>query len=840
MAPRGSQKSTASRWTDPDPATRRSATDGGERRLKPLSKALSKPKAGSTQSELPGSPDSKTGSPKQASQKTQAKAKDQSKPGGRPIHSFFNTATQKQQTSQYLASPEKLAAFHDEVETIQDGTDDDEPAKELSQTTLSKGSSTALAARKRKFGHTQSFDQPIEPTRHASQKFQKTSNGERTPNTAKSSDNQTPWTERFAPKELSELAVHKRKVADVRNWLDLAYRERHQKVLILKGAAGTGKTTTLRLLAQDIGIELIEWRESSTSDNTSEGVTASSSRFAEFVARAGKINGLTLSSDKNAVPIAQESQAEVLQDGAAQKSRQALLVEEFPNTFSKTSSALQSFRTTLAQYVMSTTPAGTWPTPIVMVISETLLSTNTASADSFTAHRLLGPELAGSPYINTIEFNPIAPTILTKALEAIVVKEARKSGRRKTPGQEILKRLAESGDIRSAVSSLEFLCVRGDDGDWSSKVAFTKPKHGKTAAPMTKAEQDAMRLISNRESSLGIFHSVGKVVYNKRTDPPAGQTVPQPPSWLSEHGRTKMSESDPNTLIDELGTDTSTFMAALHENYALSCAAPSAEQRLKSLLGCMDYLSDSDLLSLDRLSFGTRAFSGSATDTLRQDEMCFQVAVRGLLFSLPHPVHRSEAGSGKRGDAHRMFYPASLRLWRKKEEIETKLDIVIDQVAAGLNNTEVGAAASTTGIESWKGKRFGEPPKQTAEHDDLEAPPKLSSQAKNEMLLDRLPYMAQILSTARPSRQQQLLREQILAITQMNGTLLPGDDDDPDPEDPGEGSTAAEQWSTDQPHTEVKSAAKTRAPSRPAIVLPSMPVEKQVQSLILEDDDIED
>lgn len=838
MAPRGSQKPT--RWTDSDPATKRSTTDGGERRLKPLSKALSKPKASSTQSDVSASPDSKSGSSKQASQKTQVKAKDQSKPGGRPIHSFFNTATQKQQTSQYLASPEKLAAFHDEVETIQDGTDDDEPGGELSQTTLSKGSSTALAARKRKFGHTQSFEQPIEPTRHASQKFQKASNGERASTTAKADDHQSPWTERFAPVDLTELAVHKRKVADVRRWLDLAYNERHQKVLILKGAAGTGKTTTLRLLAKDIGIELTEWRESSTSDNTSEGVTTSSARFAEFVARAGKVNGLTLSSDRNAVEPALNPQPEFSEESSTQRTRQVLLVEEFPNTFSKTSSALQSFRTTLAQYVMSTAEAGSWPTPIVMVISETLLSTNTASADSFTAHRLLGPELTSNQYINTIEFNPIAPTILTKALETIVVKEARKSGRRKTPGPEILKRLAESGDIRSAVSSLEFLCVRGDDGDWSSKVAFTKPKHGKSVAPTTKAEQDAMRLISNRESSLGIFHSVGKVVYNKRLDTTAGQTVPQPPPWLSQHKRSKTSETDPNTLIDELGTDTSTFMAALHENYALSCAAPSAEQRLDSLLGCMDNLSDSDLLSLDRFSIGTRAFSGSATDTLRQDEMCFQVAVRGLLFSLPHPVHRSEAGSGKRGDAHRMFYPASLRLWRKKEEIETKLDAVIDQVAATSSDKQSGDSSAPTGIESWKARSFGAAPKQSVDNDDLEAPPKLSAQAKNEMLLDRLPYMAQILSCARPSMRQQQLREQITAITQMNGTVLPGDDDDPDPDDAVESGTVVETWATDRSHTESKVLSKSRASSRPAIVLQSMPVEKGVQSLILEDDDIED
>ena len=145
------------------------------------------------------------------------------------------------------------------------------------------------------------------------------------------------------------------------------------------------------------------------------------------------------------------------------------------NTYSRTSSTLNSFRSVLLQHLSSPPLAdGTTPIPIVLVISETLLSTNTALADSFTANRLLGPELLNHAYLDIIEFNPIATTYLTKALEVIGLKEARKSGRRKTPGPQVIKHLADSGDIRSAVSSLEFLLLRGDDGDaWSSKITFT-------------------------------------------------------------------------------------------------------------------------------------------------------------------------------------------------------------------------------------------------------------------------------------------------------------------------------------------------------------------------------
>ena len=48
--------------------------------------------------------------------------------------------------------------------------------------------------------------------------------------------------------------------------------------------------------------------------------------------------------------------------------------------------------------------------------------------------------------------------------------------------------------------------------------------------------------------------------------------------------------------MDETGTDIDTFIAALHENYLPSCEASSNEESLDALAGCIDGLSDSDLL----------------------------------------------------------------------------------------------------------------------------------------------------------------------------------------------------------------------------------------------------
>jgi hypothetical protein len=88
--------------------------------------------------------------------------------------------------------------------------------------------------------------------------------------------------------EKAELAVHKRKVEDVRRWLLEAFVESGpsaklrkyrvsvcrwrfhrpmslmilQRILTLTGPAGTAKTSTLHVLSRELDFEILEWRNS--------------------------------------------------------------------------------------------------------------------------------------------------------------------------------------------------------------------------------------------------------------------------------------------------------------------------------------------------------------------------------------------------------------------------------------------------------------------------------------------------------------------------------------------------------------------------------------------------
>ncbi|EFQ92333.1 hypothetical protein PTT_10581 [Pyrenophora teres f. teres 0-1] len=682
-----------------------------------------------------------------------------------------------------------------------------------------------------------------------------------------------PWTEKYGPASLDELAVHKKKVADVRTWLSHVFSGKARKrLLLLKGPAGSGKTTTISLLSNELGIEMQEWKNPTGSMSTADSFVSVTAQFEDFVARTAAFGSLAFD---DPVPTAQT----VSPSSQVGRQKQLVLVEEFPNTFTRTSSALQSFRSSVLNYLAANTQSATAffssqvnpelpVTPIVMIISETLLSTNTAAADSFTAHRLLGPDILTHTGVTVIEFNPIAPTYMTKALDTIIVKEARNSGRKKTLGPQAIQRLAELGDIRSAVSSLEFLCLRGDDAEgWGANVNFSKKK-GPKDIPMTKTEQESLDMVTQRESTLGIFHSVGRVVYNKRLTENPNAPVAHPPNWFPEKRRPKVSEVNVDTLIDELGTDTQTFVAALHENYVLSCGGADSEETMDSIEGCIDALSDADLLSPDRFGAGAgrRNLQGTSADNLRQDDMCFQTSVRGLLFNLPYPVKRvapppgimgikakgqgANTGAAK-GNAFVMYYPASLRIWKQQEEIGGLLDMWVSRAQTGelFSNTLRAAKATIAGggVHMWKGNASTS--QSTSTHDsksDDDASPSVllgsGGSARYEMLLERLPYLTIILHKLRTSSPPTAATvREIQKITSFTGNALRGAEEEDDAEDdvaPGE----QDQWTTDKPGVDtpkkkrrIKLEIKEQEPESAISGL----VDKG-GSLVLSDDDIED
>jgi cell cycle checkpoint protein len=181
-----------------------------------------------------------------SSQKSPTKSPGKLKPVHKPITSFFRPGSvPRSQAVQPTPtpSPEKRATPLEDIDDILESSDDDRhPQPPAALPVRKRKSVTALGA----------SDAGSGPK--GSQKFLRTASGARStppppqPARTEAVDGR-PWTEKYGPLSLDELAVHKKKVSDVRTWLEDVYSgQQRKRLLLLKGPAGSGKTTAMALL----------------------------------------------------------------------------------------------------------------------------------------------------------------------------------------------------------------------------------------------------------------------------------------------------------------------------------------------------------------------------------------------------------------------------------------------------------------------------------------------------------------------------------------------------------------------------------------------------------------
>jgi cell cycle checkpoint protein len=318
-----------------------------------------------------------------------------------------------------------------------------------------------------------------------------------------------------------------------------------QRILAMTGSAGTGKTSTLRVLAREMGFEILEWRNSISEpsatgygkcayfmsmqpfltmvldeDHFDDGYEGLFTKFEAFLTRASTCPNVFSGSSNKAQP----------------PKKRVILLEDLPNILhSKTQTRFHE-----ALNAFATSPPSSPPTPLVIVISDA--GTRGEASDERLAEgggwgkekaqvvdvrTVLSKDLLGGPYVTEIgyvrrllvnsclillSFNPIAPTLMRKALQAIVnghfTSSSVSSMASLAPSKEVLDVIVESsnGDIRSAIMALQFACI--------VEIPGQKRKNTKGARLVVEA-------VTRREQSLALFHLIGKVLYNKRLLSPA-------------------------------------------------------------------------------------------------------------------------------------------------------------------------------------------------------------------------------------------------------------------------------------------------------------------------------
>ncbi|KAG7481278.1 hypothetical protein MATL_G00064980 [Megalops atlanticus] len=433
-----------------------------------------------------------------------------------------------------------------------------------------------------------------------------------------------PWVDKHSPSSQAELAVHKKKVEEVENWLkshlDHKLENKGGAILLLTGPSGCGKTATIQVLAQELGCRVQEWynpttvSEFRTEDSFKEtfdpesrfngfhGISQTAA-FQEFLLRANKYSRLQMIGDSGT------------------SDRKVILVEDLPNQFYRQPASLHGI---LRRFVT------TGRCPLVFIISDSL------SGDS-SSRRLFPRDVQEELGICNISFNPVAPTSMMKVLSRIVAQEAAKSGGRvSVPDKAALDLLCtgSSGDIRSAINSLQFSSLT----DFSLEGSLWAPKKGKALSskglskPRGKGKsskgpdkQDSDQAIGGKDASLFLFRALGKILYCKRENDTDAKG-PSLPAHLSEHQRDTLLV-DPELVVEKSHMSGELFNLYLQQNY------PEFFSDVDDVARASEYLSDSDFLTADWSSRSTMREYGSS------------VATRGLIHSNSSRARADSQGS---------------------------------------------------------------------------------------------------------------------------------------------------------------------------------------------------
>lgn len=278
------------------------------------------------------------------------------------------------------------------------------------------------------------------------------------------------WVDKYSPKSVNDICIHPRKLADVRKVLLTMIEEngtnRCPRLLVLYGPSGSSKSTTVKLLVN----ELINHQSNSLSYIEYHDPT----QFPEFLNDAKYKTGVNLS---------------------------AVIVEEYPNVFHEETH--RRFQDAIYEWIH--TEDQSLP-PLVICVTEVEMKDDEHGLEFFNIHNnlvvdtLLGKRISNNENVTTIKFNPIAMTYIKKTLTLIIRHELKVFN--KIPKLEVgqfIGNISKCGDIRSAISNLEF---------W----ATYRAKHG------MEANELILQLSSGKEVQINLFHAIGKIVYGSESN----------------------------------------------------------------------------------------------------------------------------------------------------------------------------------------------------------------------------------------------------------------------------------------------------------------------------------
>jgi len=309
------------------------------------------------------------------------------------------------------------------------------------------------------------------------------------------------WVEKFAPKSSSDLCVAPKKVKEIKSWIqscvatsicdssdsrNLLITSQKQKLLILVGSPGVGKSTTVRMIAKELNLPVLTWNESfnprgmDSRSLFSVEQTSALDSFNEFLQQSGS-GFVSLKFTSSSVTTAITGEEINFPSENNNNNKAIILIEDLPNLHGTT--AELRMRTILNCHLQRS------QLPTVLIFSD--VSEGKHRPEDL--ERLIDPDdLYDNVRTTIMQIHPVTKPKMKKILSTIAKSEKHRFD------SSFLEEIhyQSHGDMRHAVMTLQLHAT----GRSKSDCATATLHNGQ----------------NNRDTKLSAFHSLGKILYAKR------------------------------------------------------------------------------------------------------------------------------------------------------------------------------------------------------------------------------------------------------------------------------------------------------------------------------------
>jgi len=307
------------------------------------------------------------------------------------------------------------------------------------------------------------------------------SNNKSAQQSSKEQQQQQLWSDKYAPKSSSELAVAPKKVKEVGAWLK--NDASGAKLLILVGGPGIGKSAMIRCLAREQRLTIQEWTESYSSSNNNNNGSA--------LEHLTPLNSLQEFLQQTATGFASLAAPTSFNND---NKKSLILLDELPHLHGPEAAA--TFSNILTQHVQRTA------VPTVLIYSDTV----EGKAKPDALEQLVHPRVLYNPaHCRILQIHAPTKSRLAKVLQTIAATERRVV---RTTAEELHERC--HGDLRFAITTLQYEMAGGTNNK------TTMAKNGVSSNLAPKHSNNKPQTTNQRDTKLTSFHALGKLLYAKR------------------------------------------------------------------------------------------------------------------------------------------------------------------------------------------------------------------------------------------------------------------------------------------------------------------------------------